>query len=650
VPVSSRVQAPPPRILVLDAQPKVDGGRFPIKRTVGDRVDVSATIVTDGHDVLRAVVKHRGPADKRWCETPMEPTDREEGGDTWTASFTVDALGRTRFTVEAWVDRMASWLHEVGRKATAHQEDLSGELSEGALLLEQAAARAKGEDRKLVEHALAVVQDPDATQAAKVDAILGDALAAALDRWPDRARATAMQPALEVDVDRERARFGSWYELFPRSWGGLQGTREVVPQLADLGFDVLYLPPIHPIGVKHRKGRNNALTAGPDDPGSVYAIGHHDHGGHEAVHPELGTVEDLKALARTCHEHGMDLCLDLAIQCSADHPWLTEHPEWFSRRPDGTLKYAENPPKKYQDIYNLDFGCEDWRGLWEALKQVVLLWVERGVTIFRVDNPHTKPIPFWEWLIKEVRAEHPDVVFLAEAFTRWPVMQALGKAGFAQSYTHFTWQTTRWDLEAFGRRHLEAKDWVRPNLFTNTPDILHESLVHGGPPMFAIRLVLAATLGPSYGIYSGFERFENTPLREGSEEYLDSEKYEVHERSLDGAPLLPMLRLLNEARRANPALQHLDGLRFLDTKSDGLLAYIKSYEGNSVITVVCLDAHHAQEGAVHVDWDLPVPDGFQVQDLLDGSRYWWTKGDNYVRLGGTGGTNGQAHVLRVVEA
>jgi starch synthase (maltosyl-transferring) len=649
VPVSTRSQAPPQRIHVLDAAPQVDCGRFPIKRTPGDRVDVRATILADGHDVLRAVVKHRGPADKRWCEEPMRLIDREEGGDTWAGSFTVQAVGRHRYTIEVWTDHLASWRREIGRKAEAQQDDLSGELSEGAVLLAAARDRAKDkDDRALIDHALGVLEDPATSQAAKVDVALGHALEAACDRWPDRRRATTMRPELEVDVDRELARFGSWYELFPRSWGGFKGVQQVVPQLAELGFDVLYFPPIHPIGLKNRKGRNNTLTAGPDDPGSVYAIGRHGEGGHEAIHPELGTEEDFVELVDVCREHGMEVALDLAIQCSADHPWLEEHPEWFFRRPDGSLKYAENPPKKYQDIYNVDFSCEDWRALWDALRDVVLLWVQRGVKVFRVDNPHTKPLEFWRWMIGEVRDVDPDVVFLSEAFTRWPMMTALGKAGFAQSYTHFTWQTTRWDLERFATQLHGARDVIRGNLFVNTPDILHASLVHGGAPMFAIRLVLATTLGPSWGVYSGFERFENVPLREGSEEYLDSEKYEVHERSLEGAPLLPMIRLLNEARRANPALRYDEGLEFLDTRNDGLIAYTKAKEGNRIIVACCLDAHHAQEGVVHVPWHLDVPDRFQVQDLLDGTRYDWGKGDNFVRLGGTGGTHGQAHVLRVV--
>ncbi|WP_205699367.1 alpha-1,4-glucan--maltose-1-phosphate maltosyltransferase [Conexibacter sp. SYSU D00693] len=645
MPAARRAQAPS-RILLLEPTPRLDCGRYAPKRCVGDTVRVGCTIVADGHDVLRAVVKWRAPGAKKWAEAPLTLMDRAQGGDRWEGEFPVDACGRWSWSLEAWIDDLASWRHELDRKVAAGEPDLSSELSEGALLLEAAAVRAKGEDAKLIRAALELITDDSQPQALRCDAALGHELAEACDRHPARGAAAKLAAPLEVDVDRVRARFGSWYELFPRSWGGLRGTAEVVPQIAQLGFDVLYLPPIHPIGVTNRKGPNNTLTAGPDDPGSVYAIGDREHGGHEALHPDLGTWEDFDHLVKTCEEHGMDLALDLAIQCSPDHPWLEEHPEWFHRRPDGTLKYAENPPKKYQDIYNVNFQCEDWKGLWDALLEVVQGWVDRGVKVFRVDNPHTKPVAFWEWLIGAVRAEHPEVIFLSEAFTRAAMMRTLGKAGFGQSYTYFTWKTSRWELEQFVLEH--AYDWadeVRPNFFTNTPDILHESLQHGGPPMFATRLVLAATLSPSYGIYSGFERFENVPVREGSEEYLDSEKYEVKERTLDGAPLLGLVRLLNDARRANPALQHLSNVEFLDTRTDGLIAYVKRHEGNTVIVVCCLDAHHVQEGEVWVPWHLDLPERFQVQDLLDGSRYDWGLGGNYVRLGPP---DRQAHVLRVV--
>jgi starch synthase (maltosyl-transferring) len=449
---------------------------------------------------------------------------------------------------------------------------------------------------------------------------------------------------LVVEVDRVRARFGSWYEMFPRSWGGLRGVEQQIPRLAELGFDVIYLPPIHPIGHTNRKGRNNSLIAGPTDPGSPWAIGD-EHGGHDAVHPELGTVEDLRSLTRTAHEHGIDIALDFAIQCSADHPWLHEHPEWFHRRPDGTLKYAENPPKRYQDIYNVNWESPDWQGLWNALREVMLKWVECGVKVFRVDNPHTKPFEFWRWLIDDVHARDRDVVFLAEAFTRRSVMRHLAKIGFSQSYTYFTWKNSRWELTEYVSElaYSGEQEYFRPNFFANTPDILHEYLQHGGRAAFEARLVLAATLSPSYGIYSGYEHFENVPVREGSEEYLHSEKYEIKQRALDG-PLLPLVQRLNRIRRENVALQHLSNVTFLDTANEGLIAYAKQSPGNTVVTVVNIDPHQAQEGVAVIPASLGLAPTFTVQDLLSDERYQWRIGPNYVRL--QPGIR-QAHVLRI---
>ena len=641
--------AAPPRIIILEPAPVLDCGRFAPKRTVGESVDLRATIVADGHDVLRAVVRWKAPGGRRWHEAPLTHIDADIKGDTWTGSFVIDGCGRWQWTIEAWIDRFASWREELARKVAAGQHDLAGELSEGAQLLRAAAERAKAaSDRRLIQHALATLEDPGTPEEAKHDAALGPELAAAIERHPDRSESAELEAPFEIDGDRERARFGSWYELFPRSWGGFRGTAEAVPQIAALGFDVLYLTPIHPIGETNRKGANNSLTAGPGDPGSPWAIGMKGVGGHEAIHPELGTVEDFEHLVETARAHGMEIALDFAIQCSADHPWLTEHPEWFHRRPDGSLKYAENPPKKYQDIYNVNFQSEDWKNLWNALRDIVLLWVERGVKVFRVDNPHTKPFAFWEWLIREVRAKHPDVIFLAEAFTRRAVMRTLAKLGFNQSYTYFTWQQARWEIEEYiSELAHETQDYFRPNFFANTPDILTEQLQHGGRPAFESRLVLAATLSPTYGIYSGYEWIEHVAVREGSEEYLDSEKYEVKQRRLDGAPLLPLVRLLNEARRAHPALQHLSNITFLDTANDGLVAYLKRQDGDAILSVVCLDAHWAQEGAVYVPDHLGLPGAFQVQDLLDGQRYDWHQGHNYVRL--QPGVK-QAHVFRVVTA
>jgi starch synthase (maltosyl-transferring) len=633
---------PPPRIRILDVRPSVDGGRFDVKRTVGEPVEASAEVFRDGHDVIRALVRYRPPGGE-WAEAPMTWIDRDVDGDRWVGSFVPDREGIWAFEIGAFTDHFATWHDEVTRKRNAPgEEDLSSELAEGAVLLRAAADRAAGADAALIAEALEGIDSADDTTPEKLDAALDPVLLAAVGRHPDRRDFVTGNP-LSVAAERERARFGAWYELFPRSWGGFDGVREQLPKLAELGFDVVYLPPIHPIGVTNRKGPNNALTAGPDDPGSPWAIGS-EAGGHEAIDPGLGDVASFEALVGAAAEVGIEIALDFALNCSADHPWLKEHPEWFHHRPDGTLKYAENPPKRYQDIYNLNFDSEDWRGLWEALRDIVALWVERGVRIFRVDNPHTKPLPFWEWLITDIRATHPDVIFLAEAFTRRAKLMALAKLGFSQSYTYFTWKNSRWELtEYVSELAYETADFCRPNFFANTPDILTEYLVDGGPPAFEARLVLAATLSPTYGIYSGFEYFENEPVVPGSEEYFDSEKYQLRERNLDG-PLLPMIAKLNAARRANPALQYLSNISFLDTENEALIAYAKRTGDNTVITVVSVDPHHTQEGVVNVPAELGTAPAFKVRDLLDDQLYDWTIGRNYVRL-----APGQrmAHLMKV---
>jgi starch synthase (maltosyl-transferring) len=644
----------PARIQIQNPAPLVDCGRYAAKRTVGDTVEVSAEILRDGHEVLRAALLVHGPHEAECLEVPMRRVDADAGGDRWSGSFEVTECGRWAVTIEAWADPFAAWRDELSRKIDAGQVGLESELSEGALLLERTleaidgAARdgagpSRAADRARVEAALAIVRS-GAEESDREGTALDPELQRAVERWAGRHERTRMEGELELDVDRPRARFGSWYELFPRSWGGFRGVREQLPALAELGFDVLYLPPIHPIGRTKRKGRNNALVAAPGDPGSPWAIGAAE-GGHTAIHPDLGTLEDFDALVEAAGEHGVDVCIDFAIQCSADHPWLTEHPEWFNRRPDGTLKYAENPPKRYQDIYNVNWDSEDWRGLWDALLEVVMFWVERGVKVFRVDNPHTKPFPFWKWLIEEVRRGHPDVIFLAEAFTRAAVMRTLAKLGFNQSYTYFTWKNSAWELREYVTELASSgmEEYYRPNFFANTPDILNEYLVHGGPAAFRARLVLAGTLSPTYGIYSGFEHFENVPVREGSEEYLDSEKYEAKQRALDG-PLLPMVRRLNRIRRDNPALQRLDNITFLPTANDALLAYLKREGDNTIICVVNVDPHHGQEGICEV----PALDGlhpvFWVTDLLDSAPYEWRTGRNYVRLDPS---ERPAHVMRV---
>jgi starch synthase (maltosyl-transferring) len=635
VPEPAKAQ-PPSRIRIEHPAPTVDCGRWPVKRTVGDAVDVGADIFRDGHEVLRAVVRWRSPGARRWRESPLTAVDAHHDGVRWEGRFAVDEPGRTEWTIQAWVDVFAGWRDELARKVDFGQPDLSGELSEGAVLLRAAAQRANGE----AAGALAAAADEIATDP---HAALAPDLLALVESVQERSEATELPEPLAVDVDRTLARFGSWYELFPRSWGGFRGVEAQLPKLSELGFDVLYLPPIHPIGHTNRKGRNNTLTPEPGDPGSPYAIGD-ERGGHDAIHPELGDDEDFRALVAAANEHGIDVALDLAINCSPDHPWLREHPEWFFRRPDGTLKYAENPPKKYQDIYNVNFACEDWRGLWDVLLAVVRHWVERGVTVFRVDNPHTKPFVFWEWLIAEIRADHPEVIFLAEAFTRRAVMRELAKIGFSQSYTYFTWKNWRWELAEYVSElaHTEEAEYFRPNFFANTPDILTDYLAYGGPAAFPVRLVLAATLSPSYGIYSGFEHFEHVQ-RPGSEEYLDNEKYEIKKRALDG-PLLPLVQRLNRVRRENPALQRLENVRFLDAANDVIIAYAKREGPNAILCVVNLDPHHAQEGLVHIPYELGVPPAFEAVDLLDEQRYHWRLGGNYVRLDPA---ERAGHVLRV---
>ena len=594
----------PSRILIQDVWPQLDCGRYPVKRSLGDPIEVWADVFRDGHEVLGAAVRYKRTGARRWEEVPM----RHVEADRWTASFAPDGCGRWCFAVGAWVDRFASYRNELSRKVEAGQEDLSGELAEGAALF--------GVEALTAEEALANDEG-------------------------DRSEFTS-SATMEVDVDPVLARFGSWYELFPRSWGGFKGVERILPELAELGFDVLYFPPIHPIGRTNRKGPNNTLVAGPRDPGSPWAIGAKE-GGHTAIARELGTQREFERLVARAKEVGIEVCLDFAIQCSPDHPWLKEHPEWFHRRPDGSIKYAENPPKKYQDIHNVNFDSEDWQALWEALRDVVLHWVGLGVTVFRVDNPHTKPVPFWEWLIREVRARNPETIFLSEAFTRPVMMATLAKAGFTQSYTYFTWRNTKRELQEYLTQlaHTSWREFYRPNFFVNTPDILHEYLQHGGPPAFAARLVLGATLSPAYGIYSGFEHFENVPVREGSEEYLDSEKYEVKRRALDG-PLLPLIGRVNRIRRQNPALQRLNNVTFLETENDQLIAYAKQTGDNTVIVCVNLDPRTTRDGVCIVPVQLGLPPSFEAQELLSEQAFSWRLGRNYLRL-----DPGQSHILRV---
>ncbi|HEU5360336.1 MAG TPA: alpha-1,4-glucan--maltose-1-phosphate maltosyltransferase, partial [Candidatus Deferrimicrobiaceae bacterium] len=492
-------------MVIENVSPEIDGGRFPIKRTVGQKVTVMADIHTDSHDLITAVLRYRNHGDASWRETPM----RELGNDRWSGSFSVTSLGRAAYTLTAWVDRFRSWRRDLKKKAEAGQ-DVRVDLLVGAKLVEEAAERAKGPDREaLREAADALKVKKEAESAAAVSRALDEGLLRRMGGYPDRRHATVYERELPVVVDREKARFSSWYELFPRSCSpvpGEHGTfRDVVnrlPYVASMGFDVLYLPPIHPIGNTRRKGKNNIVIAEADDVGSPWAIGSEE-GGHKAVHPRLGTLEDFRNLVAKAGEYGIEVAIDIAYQCSPDHPYAKEHPEWFRLRPDGTVQYAENPPKKYEDIYPFDFETENWRELWEELKSVIGFWIDQGVRIFRVDNPHTKPFDFWEWMIAGIKEEYPETIFLSEAFTRPKVMYRLAKVGFTQSYTYFAWRNSKWELMDYFREltKTDVREYFRASLWPNTPDILTEQLQFGGRPAFMTRLVLAATLGASYGIY-----------------------------------------------------------------------------------------------------------------------------------------------------
>ena len=622
------------RVVVEGVHPEVDGGRFPIKRVVGEEVVVSADVHADGHDVLAVALLYRKAGASSWEEAAMAPI----GNDRWRARFTVDRLGEYEYTVEGWVDRFETWRHELSKKFGAGQ-DVSSELLEGAALV-----RVSGVAE--LEQAAAALEDTAVPMEQRVPRALADALQQRMAQHADRSRATRYDAILRVLVEPLRARFGAWYEMFPRS-AGSDPTRSAtfdeaaarLPYVASMGFDVLYLPPIHPIGRSFRKGPNNSLQARPNDPGSPWAIGAAE-GGHDAVEPGLGTLDDFDRFVEAARRQGLEVALDLAYQASPDHPYVKEHPEWFRQRPDGTIKYAENPPKKYQDIYPINFESEAWDSLWRELERIIEFWISHGVLIFRVDNPHTKPYRFWQWALAEVRRRYPDAIFLSEAFTRPKVMRYLAKSGFSQSYTYFTWRNTRGEITDYFTEltQTDVREYMRPNLFANTPDILHEYLQTGGRPAFQVRLILAATLGASYGIYSGFELAENVPVRPGSEEYLDSEKYQIRPRNFDQAhSLAELIRKVNQIRRDHPALQRDRGLRFHETDNPQLICYSKrSLSGDDLIlTIVNLDPRHMQHGFVRLpltDWGLAPDATVEVHDLLWSERYFWRGEWNYVRL------------------
>jgi len=629
-----------PSVVIENLQPLIDGGRYPIKRIVGEDLVVEADIFKDGHDVVAAILKWRVLGKRAWRETPMNFVDN----DRWRGICTLYDEDIHEYTVEAWTDAFRSWQEEFAKKFEAGISDLRSEALEGAALVEAAARRAR--DRADRKRLLEFSQQISTGANSEIRAIAQSGeLAVLMATYPDRAAATQYDPPLCVVVDRPAALIAAWYEFFPRSAEGRgdRGStfRECLPRVDDaraMGFDVIYFPPIHPIGHTNRKGRNNSTTYEPGEPGVPWAIGS-EAGGHKAVEPSLGTLEDFDWLEKEVRKRGMEIALDFAINCSPDHPYVKEHPDWFYKRPDGTIKYAENPPKKYEDIYPLNFQCENWRELWAELKSVVLFWAHRGVRIFRVDNPHTKPVAFWEYLIKGVREKYPDTIFLSEAFTRPKMMKALAKAGFNQSYTYFTWRNSKHELIEYFTEltQTEMSEYFRPNLWTNTPDILPFVLQEGGRPAFMIRVALAATLSPLYGIYSGYELCENEPLP-GREEYLDSEKYQFKERDWN-APgnIKDWIARLNKIRKENRALQFYTNLRFHDADNDAILFYSKmtAARDNIILVVVNLDPHRKQNSFVYVpieSFGQMESDVYQVQDLLSGATYTWRGSRNYVEL------------------
>ena len=628
------------RVTVARVSPEVESGRFAIKRVVGEVVIVEADVFTDGHDVVACQILY-GQGEHELQASPMRPL----GNDRWRGEFTVSNLGRYGYTVEGWIDRFETWRRDLEKRISAGQ-DISVDLLIGADLIERAVTRATPEDAKVLQKWAKRLRENAGNESGAAIA-LDSELLTLIRNYPEREFSTRYDKRLPVVVEREKARFSAWYELFPRSCSpeaGRHGTfrdcEEWLPYVASMGFDVIYLPPIHPIGKRFRKGKNNSVSAEPTDVGSPWAIGSAE-GGHKAVHPELGTLQDFRRFLSKAADHGLEVALDIAFQCSPDHPYVRQHPEWFSTRPDGTIQYAENPPKKYQDIYPFYFETPQWRELWQELKSVFLFWIEQGVRIFRVDNPHTKSFPFWEWVIGEIKTHHPDVLFLSEAFTRPQVMYRLAKLGFSQSYTYFTWRNSKQELSDYFNELTQTQvcEYFRPNLWPNTPDILPEFLQVGGRPSFMVRLILAATLGASYGIYGpAFELCENAPVGPGKEEYLHSEKYELKRRDLNSSSSLKnLISRLNRIRREEPALQNNRSLRFHETDNPALLCYSKASDDLSsvVIVVVNLDCFHVQAGWLNIDLSsigLDARHSFQVHDLLSEGRFLWQGSRNYVQL------------------
>ncbi|HEX2052318.1 MAG TPA: alpha-1,4-glucan--maltose-1-phosphate maltosyltransferase [Actinomycetota bacterium] len=642
-------------VAIQGVRPRTPDG-FPAKAVTGERVRVGADIFRDGHDLLAARVRWRAKGGKEWRSTPMAQLPNHR----WEATIVCGDIGLHEFVVEAWTDRVGTWRRDTSVKHVAGQ-DISVELEEGALMVEAAAARIKGgatgrkEKAAPLRQAAEVLRNKYLPIEMRLAAVAAPDVAELLESHLV-SRDLSSSPAMPLWVDRERALFSSWYELFPRSNGGFEGTTKRLVALADQGFDVIYLPPIHPVGVTDRKGRNNSVVAEPGDVGSPWAIGSAE-GGHTAIEPSLGTFEDFTAMVEEARSLGMEISLDYALQCSPDHPWVSEHPEWFHRRPDGSIKFAENPPKKYQDIYPINFWPEkddDRVALWQACREILEFWIERGIRFFRVDNPHTKPLAFWAWVIRKIQSKHPDVLFLAEAFTHPKMMARLAEVGFSQSYTYFTWRVHKQELEEYAVEVAQgpASDYMRPNFWPNTPDILSGPLRHGGPAVFRLRLLLAATMSPSYGIYSGYELYENQPARETDEEYLNSEKYEIRERDYDApGSLVPFITRINEIRRAHPALQQLHDITFHPNWNPNILAYSKASDDRSdvVLVVVNLDTTRWQESTLNLDLTALGVDSsrpFTVYDELTGARYQWSGSNPYVRLEPA---DQPGHVLSIVQ-
>ncbi len=633
------------RVIIEGVSPEIDDGRFPAKRFEGERVAVGADIFTDGADRIAAELCWKSKGEGAWRRVSMTPLVN----DRWEVEFSPGEPGRYEFTIEAWVDHFATWAAGLKKKIDA-EVDVSLELLMGAHLVEEAAGRSPEPDAGRLRDIAAVIRDGDG---GAPGAALSDELAGLMRRNPDKRFAVLYERTPEIRVDQKKAGCSSWYEFFPRSWSrepGRHGTfrecRRLLPLIAGMGFDVVYLPPIHPIGTTKRKGRNNSLVAAPEDPGSCWAIGGGE-GGHKAVHPELGTLDDFMEFVREAEAHGISVALDVAFQCSPDHPWVKEHPRWFRWRPDGTVQFAENPPKKYEDILPIDFETEDWENLWEELKSVFLFWIDRGVKIFRVDNPHTKAFRFWDWAIDEISAVHPDTVFLAEAFTRPKVMARLAKGGFNQSYTYFTWRNTKRELQDYLKEltTTELREYMRPNFWPNTPDILHEELQTGLRPAFIARMVLAATLSSNYGMYGpAYELCEHVPVKEGKEEYLDSEKYEIKRWDVDRpGNIRAEITAVNRIRRENPALQQTANIEFLridegeGVEHEMIMGYVKRSpdDENVILTVVNLDPRNTRSGWLRFPLErfgLEHTHGFRAEDLLSGRTFEWDGEWNYVEL------------------